>query len=200
MVVYLLLTTLGRNKKFPKLHTLTTNRLFQCIVIGVIAMGAINSIGVLSTSQLLLATNFKLVDAQSGKPLPPAKMEDVSLTTTFFHNSMNINFDAHIVPGILGMFLLMLLGVCRTTKTHYNGKTTMGRSWKANLGLFGYILLLQAILIGVWMCVPITDDEGVKYTWIKKLKYVYANPKGYLFGIQAGIVVALALILAFNIS
>ncbi len=195
-VLYAILNGLGRLKTLPKLGKVTTNVTFQVFMLSLIAMGAINSVGVFSTSQLLLAKNFKLVNTKGG-PLP----DDLAISTSFFHNAMNINLDAHQIPAIIAILLLVLLGTCKTKQTHHKGKTAMGRSWKANLGLFGGIMLAQILLVFLWMAVPVKDKKtGKTYQWVEKIQYVYADPPGWFFGVQALLVFVLALAMAFKIS
>ena len=187
VVVYAILHGLG--KKLPKLGKATNNVVYRIVMISLIAMGAINSVGVLSTSQLLLTKNFKLVNKDDPKkPIP----DNLSISTTFFHNAMEINFDAHIVPGILAILILVLLGTCKSSKQ---------RSWKASLGLLGGMLSAQILLVFLWMAVPVKDEKtGKTYQWIQKLKYVYADPPGYFFGVQALLVIVLSLAMSFKIA
>ena len=196
--IYGILNGLGRLKSLPKLGKATNDVTFQIIMISLIAMGAINSVGVFSTSQLLLAKNFKLVDEEDPtKPIP----DNLAISTSFFHNAMNINLDAHQIPAIIAILLIVLLGSCKTRNTTHKGKTTTGRTWKANLGLFGGILLAQCILVFLWMAVPVKDEKtGKTYQWVEKLKYVYADPPGWFFGIQALLVLVLTLTIAFKIA
>lgn len=192
--IYAILNGLGRLKSLPKLGKATTNVTFQVVMISLIAMGAINSIGVFSTSQLLLAKNFKLVNTKGG-PVP----KNLAISTEFFHNAMEVNFDAHLVPAIIAILIIMLLGACKTKQTNYKGKTISGRTWKANLGLFGGIMLAQILLVFLWMAIPVKDEEtGKMYQWVEKIKYVYASPPGWFFGVQAGLIVVLALAMAFK--
>lgn len=191
LALYLILTLVGKGKRQQKFQTkVLENKVFQLIMISLIAMGALNSIGVLSTSQLLIAKNFGLVDLKTNKPLLPNEMEEASLTTTFFHNVMNINLDSHIMPGILGMIMLLCLGLTRQSP----------RPWRWNLGLACLILILNIVLVGIWMAVPVKDKDGKVYQGIAKLKYVYSNPPGWFFAVQIAMIVVLAFIVAFRIA
>jgi hypothetical protein len=156
-----------------------SNKWLQLSVIPLIAMPAINSIGVLWTSQLLLAKNFKLVSQpnDSGKK---------GLTTTFFSGITNINFKAHILPGLVGIFVLMGLSL---------GRTSTSRPWKLNLGMACLIVILNLLFIGIWMAVPENGKTG-----LNKLNDVYNNPPPWFFAAQAGIVLGLAFIVSFRIA
>lgn len=172
------------------------NPTFQAIMIALIAMPAINSIGVLSTSQLLIAKNFKLKDTTTGKVLSPPAEADKALATGFFTKMMDVNFKVHILPGLLGIGMLVLLALGRTTNVNYAGHTkSVGRSWLSNLGIVGLILALNLLLIGIWMAVPENKKRG-----IDKLNDVYSDPPGYMFAIQLGIVLLLAFVVAFKLA
>jgi hypothetical protein len=188
-LVYLVMTLVGKGPKRKKFQTkVLDNKIFQLISIGLIAMPALNSIGVLSTSQLLLAKNFKLVDEKNPtNPLPP----DLAISTSFFHNAMNVNLDAHIVPGLLGICVLLCLGLGRQSP----------RPWRWNLGVGSFIILLNILLAFIWMAVPVQDEKtGKDYRWVAKLEYVYDNPDGSLFIAQFAMVIVLSFVVAFKIA
>lgn len=189
LVVYLTMTLVGKGPKHHRFRTnVLGNRVFQLVAIALIAMPALNSVGVLSTSQFLLAKNFKLVNKTKGQKVP----DDVAISTMFFHNAMNINLDAHIVPGVLGVCILVCLAL---------GRQKPARSWRWNLGLAGLIILLNLLLAFVWMAVPVEDsDTHQTYQWISKIRYVYADPQASLFIPQFIIVIVLAFIMAFRIA
>ena len=88
------------------------NPVFQIIAIALIAMPFLNSIGVLFTSQMLLAKNFKLKQEDGDEAVCP-KLRDKpkSITTSFFNKSMNLNLIFHIVPAIVAVAGLLLLSL-----------------------------------------------------------------------------------------
>ena len=178
LVVYLSMVLVGKTRR----KTFQTNVLqktpFQLITLSLIAMPAINSIGVLLASQLLLSKNFKLVSTDK-------ELSDKSITTSFFQGMMDINFNAHIVPGLLGIVILLGLGLGRQTT----------RTWQANLGLACSVILLNCILVGVWMAVPENSKQG-----IDKIKDVYNDPPGLIFVFQFLLVCILAFMVAFKIA
>ena len=203
LVLYLVMRGLGKlgtTPGHPKLQAFNSkvieNPTFQALMVALIAMPAINSVGVLGTSQLLIAKNFKLKDVQSGEVLGPEATKSKSLSTTFFKDVMGINLDVHILPGIVGIVILLCLALGRTRNVNYPGNTkNVGRTWMSNLGIVGLILALNLIVIGIWMAVPENDKRG-----IDKLNDVYADPPAYFFVIQLLLVVLLAFLVAFKIA
>lgn len=187
LMVYLILTLVGKGPRHQKFQReLLQNKVFHLIMVALIAMPAINSIGVLSTSQQLLAKNFKLVDKDQGK-VP----DDISISAVFFKNAMNINVDSHIIPGLLGACALLALGL---------GRQPGLWNWHWKLGLAGLIILLNVLLAFIWLAVPLKDDDGKTYQWIEKLKFVYADPPAELFGVQLAFCVVAPLVVAFCIA
>lgn len=185
-LVYLLMTLVGKGKKRAKFrNNVLNNKTFQLIMIGLIAMPALNSVGVLSTSQLLLAKNFKLINEDG-----TINKDKLALSTKFFNTSMNINLDSHIVPGLLGVCVLIGLALTRHKQ----------RPWKWNLGIACFIILLNLLLVSLWMSVPVMDDDDKPLVWIDKLKFVYADPAGWFFIVQFAMVFILAFIISFRVA
>lgn len=191
MAVYLVMTLVGAGKHQATFKAkVLNNNGFQIIMKSLIAMGALNSIGVLSTSQLMIAKNFGLVYPATKQPLNPSDMENASLTTTFFNKVMTINLNSHVIPGLLGMVLLLLLSLTRQAP----------RSRRCNFTLAGATILLNLVMVGIWLAVPVKDSNGKSYAGFEKLKYVYNTPPGYFFIIQFALVITLAFIVAFRVA
>lgn len=187
-LVYLLMTLVGKGKKQTKFrNNVLNNKTFQLIMIGIVAMPALNSIGVLSTSQLLLAKNFKLLDKDGN-----VTTKNLALSTKFFNSSMNINLDSHIVPGLLGICVLIGLSLTRHK----------ARPWKWNVGIACFIILLNLLLVSLWMSVPVLDDndDDKPKVWFDKLKLVYADPAAWFFVVQFAMVFILSFVVAFRIA
>lgn len=181
LVVYLVLICFSKNRQVSRL---LTTYLFQLFVIALIAMPAINSVGVLGASQLLLAKNFKLSDRDTHKPPTHA----TGMTSQFFQSIQNVNFFAHILPGMLAIGILLGLSFGRQSRS--------SRSWQQNLGLAAMILCLNLVFVMIWMAIP--TEKG--HTWIEKVKEVYNDPPGWIFGIQAGIVLLLIFLVSFKVA
>lgn len=159
--------------------SITSNKWFQLVAILLIAMPAVNSIGVLCTSQLLLSKDFKLVTTSSTDTGPK------SITTPFFQETMNINFKYHILPGLLAIIVLLVL----TTIRH------QPRSWSQSLMLGLAILVLNLFVIGIYMIVPVDGKQG-----FDKINDVYNNPPAYIFGIQFLLVILVACLVSFKVA
>lgn len=191
-IVYLLMVLVGKGKHQARFRTkVLNNKVFQLIMIGLIAMPALNSVGVLSTSQLLLSKNFKLINEDKKQVVSKDDMKNYALSTTFFNNAMNINLDSHIIPGLLGFCVLLGLSLTRHD----------ARPWKWNFGIACFIILLNLLLASIWMSVPVYDEKEKKsYVWIEKIKYVYANPTAWFFILQFSVVIILALVVSFRVA
>ena len=125
------------------------NPVFQLVAIALIAMPFLNSIGVLFTSQMLLAKNFKLNQTDPKDAACPKLLnEPKSISTSFFDRSMNINLLFHITPAIIAIAGLLLLSLNRTGRTLFKGQERKGgRGWKWNLGLGALIFAYNLIFI-----------------------------------------------------
>lgn len=172
------------------------NPVFQLVAITLIAMPFINSIGVLFTSQMLLAKNFKLGQA-SGSDVVCPKLTDEpkSITTGFFSKTMDINLVFHIVPAIIAVAGLLLLSLNRTGRTLFRGKEVQGgRGWKWNLALAALIFVYNLVFIGLYLAVPADGKFG-----IDKVDDVYNDPPNTFFVAQLAIVLLLCFTAAFGL-
>ena len=172
------------------------NPVFQLVAVALIAMPFLNSIGVLFTSQMLLAKNFKLGQA-TGKDIacPQLADEPKSITTGFFNKTMDINLVFHIVPAIIAVAGLLLLSLNRTGRTLYRGKETRGgRGPKWNLALAGLIFAYNLVFMGMYMVVPADGKFGMA-----KVNDVYNDPPATFFVAQLAIVLVLCFTVSFGL-
>lgn len=167
-------------KASSRLNSLMTNKTLTIIVTSLIAMGAVNTVGVYSTSQLLLKNNFKLINTD-GQAVP----DNIGFQPSFFHKIIDINYTAHLVPMLIAVFILVIL--CTTQRAASVADQTK---------LFVSIFVLQLLFVFIWMAVPIKTGD-TKVTFINKINAVYNNPPKNVFGIQLVVVVLLILLVSF---
>lgn len=143
---------------------------YMWVVLGLLAMPAVNSVGVLWASQLLLALNLKLSTDD------PQDMHSISQPLLGFITS--VNFKSHILPGLIGVLTLLACPKPRTNRTRC---------------VFGLALVVfLVVFVGLWMAVPATTSDDNQVFGIDKINYVYNNPPLWIFGTQ--VVVALLVI------
>ena len=149
---------------FPNNIVKPTNGIWKGIVdyflTPLIAAGAINSIGVLLSSQILYAFNLK-------QSIPSGKDEALAVGIPTVQKWNSINFQDHIVPGMMGIGLLVLLG----------SGSIRDRRWIVSIVSAAMLVLFMA----VYLAVPIKDDQGkALYGW-NKVSFVYNNPSPFIF-------------------
>lgn len=169
------------SKSFPHsvfaTHPATT---WVCTILMVVSAAcAVNSIGVLLASQLLLADNFKLVTNQSNQPNQPVQPvqpdqpdQPRSLSQPFFKSIMQVNFKAHIVPALLGVLIVMILPAClyKTNLPH------LPNQWAI---VSACIFVLVALFAFIWMAVPVENR-----VFADKINFVYNSPDMQVFAWQ----------------
>lgn len=137
----------------------------RTVLMVVSAACAVNSLGVLLASQLLLSDNFKLVSSPSSQPDQPR-----SLSQKFFGSIMQVNFKAHIVPALLGALILLVL------LASWAGQTKSVVAWPV---VSASIFVLVALFAFIWMAVPVENR-----VFVDKINLVYNSPDMQVFAWQ----------------
>ena len=151
---------------------------YTWVVWGLLVMPAVNSIGVLWASQLLLALNLKLSTQN------PQEMHSISQPLLGFITS--VNFKSHILPGLIGALALLAAPKPRTTKTRC---------------VFGLALVFFLIVfVGLYLAVPATTPDNHQVFGIDKINYVYNNPPLWIFGTQVVVALLVIALLAWTSS
>ena len=139
----------------------------RTVLMVVSAACAVNSIGVLLASQLLLSDNFKLVSSDpSSQPDQPR-----SLSQKFFGSIMQVNFKAHIVPALLGALILLVL---LASWANWAGQSAV--AWPV---VSASIFVLVALFAFIWMAVPVENR-----VFVDKINLVYNSPDMQVFAWQ----------------
>lgn len=148
------------------------------VMVPLIIWGAVNSLGVLATSQQFLAFNFmQSVDF----PDVDAEGQIKGMSLKFADYIFIDNFFVHIVPALIAIVILLLL--C----TGKFGPRV--NRW----GVVGACFIAMALFLLIYFVVPLKED-GKNYFFLDKVAKVYNNPKWYLFAVQL-VIVVLALFL-----
>lgn len=151
---------------------------YTWIVWGLLVMPAVNSIGVLWASQLLLALNLKLSTKD------PQDMHSISQPLLGFITS--VNFKSHILPGLIGALALLATPKPKTNKTRC---------------VFGLALVFfLVVFVGLYLAVPAVTPDHQQVFGIAKINYVYNNPPLWIFGTQVVVALLVAALLAWTSS
>ena len=149
---------------------------YAWIVIGLLAMPAVNSIGVLWASQLLLALNLKLSTKD------PQDMHSISQPLLGFITS--VNFKSHVLPGLIAVLALLACPKPRSNKTRC---------------VFGLALLFfLVVFVALWLAVPAVTSDNQQVFGIDKINYVYNNPPLWIFGTQVVVTLLVIALLAWT--
>jgi hypothetical protein len=152
----------------------------------IIIWGAVNSLGVLATSQQMLGWNF----TQSLQNAPAdngAKYGGLHLS--FVDYIFVNNFWAHVFPALVAVVILVLLSLGK-----YGPNV---KPWGVMVGCF----VCFAIFLGVYLLVPAKNSEGTNVFGGAKVNAVYNNPPGWMFATQICMVVLmLVLVPMFMLS
>ena len=149
------------------------------VVVPLIAASAINSLGVLITSQIFFADNLDNSISIASPSPPNDKAEkklpgDISITTNFVKRMNQINLKVHIIPGVLAALVLLVLSC---------GHVNCGDKWWIISIMTAAIMM--AFLIS-YLCVPNPFKWG-GLIGIQKVNNVYNNPQPWMFLPQAAI-------------
>ena len=137
------------------------------VVLPIVLFACLNSVGVLITSQLFLSYNFV---PSLHIPKHPGEHDLIeSMEITFVDYINKVNTTAHIVPGFLSAFMLLVLSTCRLPDNVNPGYVTLAT------------IVAALVFVVLWASVPATDDKGRKVYWLDKVKYVYNDPSAVLF-------------------
>lgn len=151
---------------------------YAWIVLGLLVMPAVNSIGVLWASQLLLALNLKLSTKD------PQDMHSISQPLLGFITS--VNFKSHVLPGLIAVLALLACPKPRSNKTRC---------------VFGLALVLfLVVFVGLWLGVPAVTPDNHQVFGIDKINYVYNNPPLWIFGTQLVVALLVIAVLAWASS
>ena len=163
---------------------LRTSAALRYAVFPLTGMLLANSVMVNMVSQMLLAFNFKL----TGPGAAPGM--NAALTTDMFQNVMKVNFQYHVMPGVVGAFaivILLLTNRC-ASRLHLN-------PWVMIL-LF---ILWQVGFVASYMAVPLrstgatAEKRAEKCLFgFDKIQAVYNHPNPLLWLGMATASVALA--------
>jgi hypothetical protein len=138
------------------------------ILVPIIVFAALNSIGVLATSQQFLGWNFMQSIA-----VPAPKAPNLNgIELTFADYIFKDNFFVHIMPALLAVVILFLLSIGK-----FGPRVN---AW----GVVGGVFAALVSFVGLYLLVPASN----KSMGLKKVNFVYNNPAWYLFATQLGLV------------
>lgn len=183
--------------------------LVNYIVTPLIITSVIGSIGVLLTSQSIVAFNFQQMveighippvrtaiqqenDGQSATSQvkrtlahPEVDSSRVSVQMDYLQYLLQDNFVVHIAPAIIAVVILMLLAV-----------GTFQTAERETVALV--VLIFCLVIWAVYFAVPVKDpDTGEDHIGWNKVAHVYSEPSGWIFAGQFVFSAAAAFMIPF---